>query len=67
VADDGEAAQRRRVELLVDDPVADDVLDVVGRHRDETERVVRPIVARVQGGEAGVVDEAEAGATVTVT
>ena len=52
VADDGEAAERRRVERLEDDPVADDVLDVVGRHRHQAEREVAPVVAGVQRREA---------------
>jgi len=52
VADDGEAAERRRVEGLEHDPVADDVLDVVRRHRHEAEREVAPVVGGVQGREA---------------
>src|SRR5690606_31068280 len=33
VCDDCETGERRRLELAEDDPVADDVLDVVGHHR----------------------------------
>src|SRR2546428_10745541 len=35
VADDGEAAQRRRVKGPEDDPVADDVLDVLRDHAEQ--------------------------------
>ena len=41
VADHREAAEGGRVELQEDDPVADDVLDVVGHHREQAEREVR--------------------------
>ena len=53
VADDGEAAERGRVELLEDDPVADDVLDVVGHHGQQPGDEVPTIVAHVEGGEPG--------------
>ena len=53
VADDGEAGERRRVELLEDHPVADDVLDVVRGHREHAEEEVPPIVGGAEGGEAG--------------
>src|SRR5207247_10809979 len=41
VADDREARERGRVEALEDEPVGDDVLDVVGHHRHEAGREVR--------------------------
>src|SRR5690606_23880560 len=48
VRDDGEAAQRRRLELLEDDPVADDVLDAVGHHRAGEAQEESPIAAVTQ-------------------
>jgi len=40
VRDDGEAAERGRIELAEDHPVADHVLDVVGHHRQRREQEV---------------------------
>src|SRR5207249_1000433 len=51
VADDGEAAERRRVERLEDDPVAGDVLDALGRHADERQQEVVAVVPVVKGAE----------------
>ncbi len=48
VADDGEPAEGRRVEGLEDDPVADHVLDALGRHADERPEEVAAVVAMVQ-------------------
>ena len=53
VADDGKAREHGRVKRLVDDPVADDVLDVVGRHRGQAQREVAPVVPRVKRRESG--------------
>ena len=41
-----------RVELEEDQPVADDVLDVVGGHREQAEQEVAPIVGNVERREA---------------
>ena len=49
VRDHREATQRRRVELLEHDPVADDVLDVVGHHRQHERHQER---AEIQGAAA---------------
>ncbi len=51
VADDGEARERRRVERLEDDPVADHGLDGVGHHREEPGHEVRTEVGVAHGGE----------------
>jgi hypothetical protein len=51
VAEDREAGQGRRVERLEDDPVADDVLDALGRHADERYDEVAPVVAVVERAE----------------
>ena len=51
VTDDREPRQRRRVEHLEYDPVADDVLDVVGRHRQEIDHEVPAVRRNPQRGE----------------
>jgi hypothetical protein len=51
VADHLEAGQRRRVELLPQHPVGDDVLDVVGHHRQRRAEEIGPAVAVAQRGE----------------
>src|SRR5262245_18697135 len=47
--------ERRRFELslkrLEDDPVAHDVLDVVGCHRDQAEGEIPPVIARMKSGQ----------------
>src|SRR5262245_44192780 len=48
VADDGESRQHRRMKRLEDDPVADDVLDVVGGGAQEHEGEVPAVVAVVE-------------------
>ena len=51
VADHLEPGQRRGVELLPQHPVGDDVLDVVGHHRQRRAEQVRPAVTVAQRGE----------------
>ena len=51
VAEDGEAAEGRRVERLEDDPVAAHVLDALGRQADERQEKVAAVVAMVQRSE----------------
>ena len=46
-----EATQRRRIQLLERDPVADHVLDVVGHHRQRIAEQVHPVAGMPQGGE----------------
>src|SRR5262249_8785579 len=53
VADDGEAAEGRRVERLEDDPVAGDVLDALGRHADERQQEVVAVVPVVEVSDLG--------------
>src|SRR5262249_8960429 len=53
VADDREAGERRRGEGLEDDPVADDVLDVVGGPAEEHPEEGMPVVTMVKRPELG--------------
>src|SRR4029077_1469239 len=53
VADDREAGQRRGVKGLEDDPVADHVLDALGRHADEREEEILAVVAVLERPELG--------------
>src|SRR5262249_56120760 len=50
VADDGEASEGRGVEHLEDDPVADDVLDVVRRHRNQAPGEIAAVVGDAERG-----------------
>src|ERR1043166_8445093 len=52
VADDGKATERRRVKLLEDDPVTDDVLAVVGRGGQGGKEEEATIIGNVQRREA---------------
>ena len=54
VADDGEAGQRGRVELLEQHPVADDVLDAVAAHRHRRADDVVTVLRIAEGREAGL-------------
>ena len=49
--EDREAREGGRVKSLEDEPVRDDVLDVVGHHRDEARREVRTEVRVAECGE----------------
>ena len=51
VADDGESGERRRTKRLEHHPVADDVLDVVRRHREQVEGEIRAIGGGMERGE----------------
>ena len=51
VADDREPGERRRVERLEDDPVANDMLDVVGHHREEADHEVSTVGGNPERGE----------------
>ena len=50
VGDHGKAAQRGGVEFLKHHPVAHDVLDVVGHHREQERRQIRAVPGKTQGG-----------------
>ena len=48
MTDDGKATQDRRVKLLEQHPVTDDMLDVVAHLREHDHDEVSPVVALVQ-------------------
>ncbi len=47
----GEAAEGGRLELLERDPIGDDVLGAVSRHRQRIAEQVHPVAGMPQGGE----------------
>lgn len=51
MADDGEAAEHRRVKFLKQQPLADDMLDVVAHLRQHDDEKISPVVAMAQRGE----------------
>ena len=51
MTDDGEAGKDRRFEALKQQPVTDDVLDVVGHHGKHGDREVDPKIAVAKRGE----------------
>src|SRR3546814_10362311 len=54
VRNDGESAERRRVEFLEDDPVTDHMLDAVGHHHQRRQHEIRAIAAVSQRDEGDV-------------